>query len=149
MLHEIARLDPQSEVVTTDLNSVDTDYPGEDIQHLSFKDASYAMILCNHVLEHVREDVKGVAECARVLKPGGIAVFTVPGDFDKASTKQFEKPDDNGHYRHYGMDLLQVFGASFDQVKAIDMSEAANESWHVRAFDYSFVCYKFGERAWA
>lgn len=149
MLHEIARQDPQAEVVTTDLNSVDTDYPGEDIQHLSFRDASYAMILCNHVLEHVPEDVKGVAECARVLKPGGIAVFTVPGDFDKAATQQFEKPDDNGHYRHYGMDLLQVFAASFDRVSAIDMSEGANESWHVRAFDYSFVCHKFGEKAWA
>lgn len=142
VLQQIARVNPHCEVVTADLKSVDVDFPGEDIQHLSFNDASYSVVVCNHVLEHVVEDGKAIAECARVLRPGGIAVFTVPGDFDKTLTREFRKRDDNGHHRHYGLDFVHKLEAHFTRVESVDMSQTAKDRWHVRSLDYAFVCFK-------
>lgn len=127
-------------IVTTDYNSTDVDYPGQDIQRLTFPDASFAMLLCNHVLEHVPDDRAATAECARVLMPGGLALFTVPGDFPAPKTRVFSKPDDNGHLRHYGMDLLDVLRRSFRSVEAIEMCLRSPRSAGVRRHDYVFWC---------
>ena len=41
-----------------------------DIEKLDVADASYDVIVCNHVLEHV-DDGKALAELYRILRPGG------------------------------------------------------------------------------
>ena len=127
-------------VETTDFRSRDVDHPGEDVQHLTFADAQYTMILCNHVLEHVPDDQQALKECARVLKDGGIAVFTVPGDFPKRETWTFDQPDSNGHYRHYGMDIVSKMEHAFQVVEAIELSSVAERNWRVRKNDFAFVC---------
>lgn len=43
-----------------------------------FQDGTFDMIICNHVLEHVPDDVKGMQELYRVLKSGGFAILQVP-----------------------------------------------------------------------
>lgn len=43
-----------------------------------YRDNSFDFILCSHVLEHVSDDAKAVAELFRVLKPGGKAIVMVP-----------------------------------------------------------------------
>ena len=51
---------------------------------VGFKDASFDVILHNHVLEHLACDVSGVlVELERILAPGGIHMFSVPirGDY--------------------------------------------------------------------
>ena len=45
---------------------------------LPLADGSIGTILCSEVLEHVEDDVSLMREMARVLKPGGVAVITVP-----------------------------------------------------------------------
>jgi len=90
---------------TADLNSVDVDFTGEDMQELSFADNSFDGLLNNHVLEHIPDDQKAVRECYRVIKPGGFALFTLAGDFTKQETKSLPEPDWIGHYRHYGLDV--------------------------------------------
>jgi predicted SAM-dependent methyltransferase len=132
----------QAEVITTDYYSNDVDFPGEDIQQLSFADQSFALLLCNHVLEHVPDDQAALRECARVLVPGGVAVITVPGDFPTATTWYFDKPDDNGHFRHYGMDIVQKMRAAFDTVEWVDMTRKADPQWHIRKGDFAFICRK-------
>jgi ubiquinone/menaquinone biosynthesis C-methylase UbiE len=127
-------------IVTTDLKSVDVDYPGEDIQELSFPDGSFSVIICNHVLEHVPDDRKALRECARVLKRGGAAVFTIPGDFPRKLTLTFPGPDDNGHYRHYGMDVVDAMLSAFDHVAAVNLGEKAEPAWKVRMNEYMFLC---------
>lgn len=129
-------------VITTDYHASNVDLPGEDIQKLTLKDDNFALILCNHVLEHVPDDEQALKECARILKPGGVAVFTVPGDFRKDSTWYFDRPDGNGHYRHYGMDIIEKMRLAFRHVKAVDMSEASEPQWRVRKGDYAFICSK-------
>lgn len=50
----------------------------EDVQALSFPDASFDLITHTEVLEHVPDDAAGLRELFRVLRPGGAMFFTVP-----------------------------------------------------------------------
>jgi SAM-dependent methyltransferase len=50
----------------------------EDVQCLSFADASLDLITSNQVFEHVPDDVLGYRECFRALRPGGALVMAVP-----------------------------------------------------------------------
>lgn len=50
----------------------------EDVQALSFADASFDLITHTEVLEHVPDDARAFAELYRVLRPGGLMLFTVP-----------------------------------------------------------------------
>jgi SAM-dependent methyltransferase len=48
-----------------------------DITAMDLADASYDLVMANHVLEHV-DDKAALAEMFRILRPGGQAVITVP-----------------------------------------------------------------------
>ena len=63
------------------------EYPGgsivkgirhEDVENLSFANESLDLIVSNDVFEHVPDPSKAFAECARVLKPGGVMLATMP-----------------------------------------------------------------------
>lgn len=82
---------------------------------LSFKDRSFDVILCIHVLEHVQDDRKAMSEILRVLKADGFAILDVPIDYNRESTyedlsitspeartKAFWQAD---HVRLYGRDF--------------------------------------------
>lgn len=45
---------------------------------LPFADKTFDRIIASEVLEHILEDEKAISEMYRVLKPGGIALITVP-----------------------------------------------------------------------
>jgi SAM-dependent methyltransferase len=49
-----------------------------DIHQIPFPDNHFDAVLCNHVLEHVADDIKAMSEIHRVLKPGGWAIMQVP-----------------------------------------------------------------------
>jgi len=80
-----------------------------DIQH---PENSFDIIFCSHVLEHVPDDRKAMAEFYRTLKPDGWAVLNVPIGLDAT----FEDPSANSpeerlrlfghpdHVRRYGPD---------------------------------------------
>lgn len=50
----------------------------EDVQRLTFADASFDLVTHTEVFEHVPDDAAGFCELYRVLRPGGRMVFTVP-----------------------------------------------------------------------
>jgi SAM-dependent methyltransferase len=50
----------------------------EDVQRLTFADASFDLVTHTEVLEHVPDDTRAFAELQRVLRPGGVMLFTVP-----------------------------------------------------------------------
>lgn len=138
MLALLRGLVGESRVVTTDLLRSDVDCR-HDIQKLGFADGVFAGLIRNHVLEHVRSDNLAIQECARVLRRGGIAVFTVPGDFHRYATVYYDKPDDQGHWRHYGMDLVTMLRAAFTSVEIVDLGALSESAWRVRRADYAFV----------
>lgn len=50
----------------------------EDIEALTFSDAQFDLVTSTGLMEHVEHDEVGYREIARVLKPRGYYVFTVP-----------------------------------------------------------------------
>ena len=52
---------------------------------LSFRNSSFDLIISSEVLEHVPRLEKAFSETARVLRPGGAHIFTVP---PRKSTKK-------------------------------------------------------------
>ncbi len=64
-----------------------------DIQNLPIKDASFEVVFCLHVLEHVRDDLQAVAELERILAPTGVAYIMVPFDMNLDETVEWEEPD--------------------------------------------------------
>ena len=50
----------------------------EDVQALSYADASFDLVTHTEVLEHVADDARALAELLRVLRPGGRLLFSVP-----------------------------------------------------------------------
>jgi SAM-dependent methyltransferase len=50
----------------------------QDVQRLTYPDASFDICTSTEVFEHVPDDALGFAEVRRTLAPGGLFLFTVP-----------------------------------------------------------------------
>jgi SAM-dependent methyltransferase len=50
----------------------------QDVQQLTYGDASFDLVTSTEVFEHVPDDARAFAEVHRVLRAGGVLVFTVP-----------------------------------------------------------------------
>lgn len=106
---------------TTDLLSPLADVKA-DICNLPFDDNTYDVIFCNHVLEHIPNDIKAMQELYRVMKPGGMGIFQIPQDLNRAETftdDQITDPKERakifGQYDH-----VRVYGRDyFDQLRSI------------------------------
>lgn len=57
----------------------------ENLQHLSFDDASLDLVLSSDVMEHMPDPYAAHRDIFRVLRPGGRHIFTVP--FDASAAK--------------------------------------------------------------
>lgn len=53
----------------------------QNLERLTFPDESFDILITSAVMEHVRLDDRAHGEIYRVLKPGGIYIFTVPHSF--------------------------------------------------------------------
>jgi len=60
---------------TKDYGHIDIE---SDITHLPVPDASFDVVLCTEVLEHVPEPIEALREMSRILKPGGKLFITAP-----------------------------------------------------------------------
>ncbi len=118
-----------------------------DIHQIPFGDNHFDAILCNHVLEHVKDDTQVVKEFYRVLKPGGWAILQVPffnpvpektvEDNSITDPREREKVfGQDDHVRKYGKDYLQRINQSGFQ--AIEDSYSLNFSKE-RAFRFGIV----------
>jgi SAM-dependent methyltransferase len=99
----------------------------EDVRALSFADASLDAVVSQDVLEHVADHRDALREAARVLRPGGVLVLSVPFYDTALRSEQIAWPDGRGGVRfagepefhgdpvgggvacfhHFGWDLLQ------------------------------------------
>ncbi len=78
-------------------------------------DASFDSALCTSVLEHLEEPEQGLRECYRVLKPEGIAIYSVPFIWHL-----HEEPRDFYRFSKYGLDyLFKKVGFEVVDIKAL------------------------------
>ena len=86
-----------------------------DIHKMPFKSNAFDFIICNHVLEHLENDIKALKEIKRVMKKGSIGIVQVPfynpipnktfEDKSITSKKEREKLyGQSDHVRKYGKD---------------------------------------------
>jgi hypothetical protein len=133
----------------------------EDARSLSFPDNHFRAILSFDVFEHIFDHRKALAECCRVLAPGGCMLFTVP--FKPHSSAHIERalelstgeirhilpPEYHGDplsgdgilcFRHFGWNLL-------DDLRRAGFAEAHAAVFHSEAMGYCtnqiiFYCQK-------
>jgi SAM-dependent methyltransferase len=67
-----------TQITKYDIESQDPDVVVGPLEDVPFHDATFDSILCNAVLEHVRNAEECIRELARVVKPGGHVVVAVP-----------------------------------------------------------------------
>lgn len=88
-----------------------------DLEKIDLPDNTYKLIIANHVMEHVRDDIKAASELSRILKADGILILMVPIiegwkkthensniTSDEERTINFGQKD---HVRFYGSDFRE------------------------------------------
>ena len=81
-----------------------------DLTALTFANNRYDFIYCSHVLEHIPNDKKAISEIYRVLKPGGIAMLTVPiYPLEKTADLYPKSPDIMTHVHQPGLDYFKRY----------------------------------------
>ncbi|MDR2382781.1 MAG: class I SAM-dependent methyltransferase [Prevotellaceae bacterium] len=86
-----------------------------DVQAIPFDDNTFDVIFCNHILEHVDDDMKALQELYRVLKPGGWGIIQSPINYNRTTTYEdasIVAPEERT--KHFGQhDHLREFGADY------------------------------------
>jgi len=99
---------------TADLYSPIVDVKA-NILDLPFKDNSFDVVFCNHVLEHITDDKKAMQELYRVLKPNGMGIFQIPQDITLEKTyEDFSITSPEERAKHFGQyDHVRVYGKDY------------------------------------
>ncbi len=105
-----------------------------DMRSIQFPNNSFDFIFASHVLEHIKEDTVALAECYRILKPGGMAVLPVPIVCSNTIEYPFAVPEEAGHVRAPGMDYFDRYRSVFDSVR-IFTSDDFDERYQLYIFE--------------
>lgn len=88
-----------------------------DVETLPFPDRSFDVVLANHVLEHVGDDLAAMREIRRILSDHGTAILSVPIVMGWEQT--YENPQVNSleeRAEHFGQhDHLRFYGKDFPE----------------------------------
>lgn len=127
--------------LTFDINSPIADIKG-DLKSMKFKDDSFDLVICNHVLEHIEDDKMALEEIYRVLNINGIAILQVPINVnrektfeDSKITSQYDREKYFGQYDHvreYGIDYKERIEQVGFQVEMINYSDNFSEEMIIR-----------------
>lgn len=136
ILQKIFKKNKSIEYFSADLNSPLAEYK-MDIRDIKFNDNYFDFVICNHVLEHIENDGKAMAEIYRVLKPSGIAILQVPislnlektfEDFNiTGETERIKYFGQKDHVRIYGQDYKDRLGKVGFKVEVIDYTKTLGD----------------------
>lgn len=95
-----------------------------DIMNIDIPNDSFDFIICHRVIEHVCDDRRAMRELFRILKPGGIAIISVPIAYELSKTVEYgvANPLCDYHYYNYGTDFFERIPSEFSR-KEIKFSE--------------------------
>lgn len=107
-----------------------------DITNIQYPENSFDVIICNHVLEHIPDDLKAMMELFRILKPGGWSILQIPfsnilettfEDHSVTSEKEREQVfGQKDHVRIYGKDYSERLKQAGFQVDKYNWTEDKN-----------------------
>lgn len=106
-----------------------------DITDLQFYTNYFDIILCNHVLEHIPNDIKAMAELKRVLKINGWGIFQVPIKYKLEKTyEDFSITTPEGREKAFGQhDHVRWYGKDYkDRLASVGFN--VHEDDYVRKF---------------
>lgn len=152
---EIFKNQQNLDYTTSDLESPIADVKA-DICNLPFKENSYDIVFCNHVLEHINDDKKAMQELYRVLKNGGFGIFQIPQDLNREKTFEDDSITDKkertkifGQYDHvrvYGRDYFDRLRSVGFKVEEIDYTKTLDfellEKYCLMKGEILPVCFK-------
>jgi len=113
----------------------------EDVQRLTFPSSSFDICTSTEVFEHVPDDRRAFAEIVRVLRGGGMLLFTVPLALDSSTREraaivdgelvhhlppEYHRDPAAAHrpilaFRDYGADIVdRLTGAGFSQAEVVN-----------------------------
>ena len=127
-----------------------------DVQAMPFENDSFDIVICNHVLEHVEDDIKAMKEIYRILRKGGFAIMQVPFNSSMEKThedssitdprereRQFRQKD---HLRLYGKDYTErVKKAGFvirDKNYIEKVDDIMKQQYRLPEFEFMYAFYK-------
>ena len=125
--------------VTADLNSPIADIH-MDLHHTPFEDNSFDIIFCNHVLEHVENDIQCMSELFRVMKSGGWGIFQVPQDTSRQNTYEDPtiKSEEEREKHFWQKDHVRLYGLDYkDRLESVGFNVTVDD--HVNRYTESDI----------
>ena len=86
-----------------------------DLHHIPLEDNTYEVIFCNHVMEHVKDDLQCMKELYRIMKPGGWGIMQVPIDASRTETyEDWSITDPKEREKHFWQyDHVRLYGLNY------------------------------------
>ncbi|MDE7147571.1 MAG: methyltransferase domain-containing protein [Duncaniella sp.] len=125
-----------------------------DVRYLEFENCTFDMVICNHVLEHIKDDIVAMSEIKRVLKKNGVAILMIPIDTDLDKSIE-EKIDENltpaereerfGQYDHvriYGKDYFDRLKETGFSVERVSYSDELTAKYGFMSGEEVIICKK-------
>lgn len=123
-----------------------------NVLDIPFRNEYFDIVICNHVLEHVNDDIKGMSEIFRVLKKRGFAILQVPISYKLDKTYEnpgIKDPKDrekafgqSDHVRIYGLDYIDRLKNVGFEVEIISNLAETYPKKGLNGKEKLFVCHK-------
>lgn len=133
--------------VSADLDS-DVAMVKMDATCLALPNTSFDLIICSHVLEHVKNDIRAIEDMFRVLKSGGVCYILVPFDKNRKNTIEYQKPNplEPLHVRSYGLDVTDRIKSAGFRVSILNLVSECNRDeithYGLGTEEVCFICSK-------
>ncbi|PIB36376.1 SAM-dependent methyltransferase [Reichenbachiella sp. 5M10] len=128
-----------------------------DIHQMPFEDDRFDVAFCNHVMEHVDDDIQSMRQIHRVLKPGAWAIIQIP-IFEPQADETYEDDSitdpkererifgQDDHVRLYGKDYPErLRAAGFDVVEddyVMTLSSEVQQRYALPVDEIIYLCKK-------